>query len=343
MCRVAGLDVSVVMPVRDAADTLEMALSSVLQSRGVELELICIDDGSEDESGKLLDLAAAQEPRLRVLHTDARGIVSALNTGLDHAAAPLVARMDADDEMLPERLAAQAAYLAGHPEAALVGCQVECFRAGGLGEGYRLYGDWVNGLVKPDEIERQVFVECPIPHPTWMFRRDLIRGLGGYRDRDWPEDLDLLYRVLETGARLGKVPRVLHRWRDHPRRLSRVDSTYGREAFARVKAHFLPSLHPMPAAIVWGAGRTGRRFVRLLEAEGLPTRVMLDVNPRRIGTTWRGIPIFSPSQLRTRAAAWRGEGLWLLVAVASRGARQEIREHLRTLGFSEGEDFLVVA
>ena len=341
MCRVAGLDVSVVMPVRDAAGTLEAALSSVLQSRGVELELICIDDGSEDESGKLLDLAAAREPRLRVLHTGALGIVSALNTGLDRAAAPLVARMDADDEMLPERLVAQAAYLAGTPEVALVGCQVECFRAGGLGEGYRLYAEWVNGLVKPDEIERQVFIECPIPHPTWMFRRDLICGLGGYRD--WPEDLGLLYRVLETGALLGKIPRVLHRWRDHPRRLSRVDSAYGREAFARVKAHFLPLLHPMPAAIVWGAGRTGRRLVRLLEAEGLPTRALLDVNPRRIGTTWRGIPIFSPAQLRTRAAAWRGEGLWLLVAVASRGARQEIREQLRKLGFSEGEDFLVVA
>ncbi|MEE9280555.1 MAG: glycosyltransferase [Myxococcota bacterium] len=339
----ASPDVSVVMPVRDAAGTLEAAVDSVLSSRGIELELICVDDGSQDESRALLDRAAARDPRVRVTHGEPRGIVAALNTGLAQAEAPLVARMDADDAMLPERLAAQAAYLDQHPETALVGCQVECFRAGGLREGYRLYSDWVNGLVEPGEIERQMFVECPIPHPTWTFRRPAVDALGGYRDRGWPEDLDLLYRLLATGAGIAKVPRVLHRWRDHPGRLSRVDPSYGREAFARVKAHFLPLLRPMPAAIVWGAGRTGRRLVRLLEAEGLPTRALLDVNPRRIGTTWHGIPVFSPEQLRSRAKAWRDEGLRVLVAVASRGARQEIREHLDSLDLAEGRDFLMVA
>lgn len=339
----AGVDVSVVMPVRDAAGTLEAAVASVLSSRGIELELICIDDGSQDASGDLLDRAAARDRRVRVLHTGSHGIVAALNAGLDRAAASLVARMDADDEMLPERLAAQVAHLQGWPDVALVGCQVECFREDGLREGYRLYSEWVNQLIEPEEIEREVFVECPIPHPTWTFRRDPIRALGGYRDRGWPEDLDLLYRVLARGARLGKVPRVLHRWRDHPGRLSRVDSSYQREAFARVKARFLPVLHPMTAAIVWGAGRTGRRLVRLLEGEGLPTRALLDINPRRIGTTWRGIPIFSPDRLATRAAAWLGEGLRVLVAVASRGARQQIREELGKLGLVEGRDFLMVA
>ena len=336
-------DVSVVMPVRNAAETLESALASVLASRSVELELICIDDGSNDASGKLLDEAAARDQRLRVIHTPPRGIVPALNLGLERARAPLVARMDADDEVLPERLSAQAEHLERHPQHCLVGCQVECFRRGGLGEGYRIYAEWVNRLVEPEEIVRQVFVECPVPHPTWTFRRDVIRELGGYRELGWPEDLDLLYRILESGAGVGKLGQVLHRWRDHPRRVSRVSPVYGREAFARVKAHFLPRLHPMPAAVVWGAGRTGRRLVRLLQAEGVPTRALLDVNPRRIGTTWMGIPVFSPDRLTTRMASWRDEGLRLLVAVASRGARDEIRAQLHARSLREGEDFLVVA
>jgi glycosyltransferase involved in cell wall biosynthesis len=323
-------DVSVVMPVRNAAETLESALASVLASSSVELELICIDDGSDDASGKLLDEEAARDQRLRVIHTPPRGIVPALNLGLERARAPLVARMDADDEVLPERLSAQAEHLERHPQHCLVGCQVECFRRGGLGEG-------------SEEIERQVFVECPVPHPTWTFRRDVIRELGGYRELGWPEDLDLLYRILESGAGVGKLGQVLHRWRDHPRRVSRVSPVYGREAFARVKAHFLPRLHPMPAAVVWGAGRTGRRLVRLLQAEGVPTRALLDVNPRRIGTTWMGIPVFSPDRLTTRMASWRDEGLRLLVAVASRGARDEIRAQLHARSLREGEDFLVVA
>ncbi len=336
-------DVSVVMPVRNAAETLQASLDSVLASRGVELELICIDDGSEDASAKLLDETAARDRRLRVSHTPPGGIVPALNAGLARARAPLVARMDADDEMLPERLVAQVEYLGEHPRHCLVGCQVECFRRGGLGEGYRIYAEWVNSLVEPEEIARQVFVECPVPHPTWTFRRDVIHALGGYRERGWPEDLDLLYRILESGAGVGKLRRVLHRWRDHPTRMSRVSPAYQRDAFARVKAHFLPRLHPMPAAVVWGAGRTGRRLVRLLQAEGVPTRALLDVNPRRIGTTWMGIPVFSPERLTTRMDSWRKEGLRLLVAVASRGARDEIRANLHARELREGEDFLVVA
>lgn len=220
---------------------------------------------------------------------------------------------------------------------------MESFREGGLAPGWEIYTRWVNGLSSEAEIAREAFVECPVPHPTWMFRRDVVRALGGYRDEPWPEDLDLLYRLLERGARVGKLDAALHRWRDHPARLSRVDPRYGREAFARVKARYVARIHPMPAAVIWGAGRTGRRWVRLLEAEGLPTRALIDIRPERIGTRWRGIPILGPAALPAHVTAWRREGLRILSAVASRGARTEIRSELCSLGLTEGEDFLMVA
>ncbi len=334
---------SVVLPVRNGGEMLDAALRSVLASRDCPLELICVDDGSDDATPRILAAWRRRDPRLRTLRTGPRGIVPALNAGLEKARAPLVARMDADDEMHPERLALQRAFLDARPDVALVGCQVEPFRAGGLGAGYRIYGEWVNGLVTSEQIECEAFVECPIPHPTWMFRRDAVRSLGGYRQRPWPEDLDLLYLMLEAGHRVAKVPRVLHRWRDHAERLSRTDPRYRREAFARAKAHFLPRLHPMPAAVVWGAGRTGRRMVRLLQAEGLPTHALLDVNPARIGSDWRGIPILSPAELPARAPVWRRQGLRILGAVASRGARGDIRRELDAAGLREGRDFLMVA
>ncbi len=332
-----------ILPVRDGARTVDGAIRSVLASRGVELELICVDDGSTDRSPPILEDWARCDSRIRVLHTPPCGLVSALNTGIACARSRRIARMDADDEMHPERLAMQAALLDDDSALALVGCQVESFRAGGLAAGYRIYTEWVNALIAPAEIARAAFVECPVPHPTWMFRREVILALGGYQERPWPEDLDLLYRLLAAGYGVGKVPRVLHRWRDHPQRLSRVDPRYGREAFARVKAHYLQRVYPMPAAVVWGAGRTGRRLVRLLEREGLPTRALLDIHPSRIGTTWRGLPILSPERLSERAQAWTQEGLRILGAVASRGARGEIRQALVALGLKEGEDFLMVA
>ena len=99
----------------------------------------------------------------------------------------------------------------------------------------------------------------------------------------------------------------------------------------------------MPAAVVWGAGRTGRRWVRLLEAEGLETRALIDIHPGRIGGRWRGIPIHGPEQVASRAPGWRRAGLRILAAVASRGARGEIRRQLAALGLTEGDDFLMVA
>ncbi len=328
---------------RDGARTLDRAIHSVVASRDVELELVCVNDGSADTTPHILEGWARRDRRIRVLHTPPRGLVCALNAGLARARHARVARMDADDEMHPERLVAQAVFLDQNPELALVGCRVESFREGGLAAGYRIYTAWANSLLGADEIARAAFVECPVPHPTWMFRREVIQALGGYQDRPWPEDLDLLYRLLAAGHALGKVPRVLHRWRDHPQRLSRIDPRYGREAFSRVKAHYLRRIHPMSAAVVWGAGRTGRRLVRLLEGEGLPTRVLLDIHPSRIGTTWRGLPILSPDLLSERVRAWRQEGLRILGAVASRGARGEIRQALVALGLEEGEDFLMMA
>ncbi len=197
--------------------------ASVLESSAPDLELICIDDGPKDESSAILGSWADRDARVRVLTQPPLGIVAALNAGLSAARSPRVARMDADDEMHPERLARQAERLEQEPDLALVGCLVESFREGGLGAGYRIYTEWVNGLVSAEQIAREAFVECPVPHPTWMFRTDVVRALGGYCERGWPEDLDLLYRLMLAGERIGKVDAALHRWRDHETRLSRVD------------------------------------------------------------------------------------------------------------------------
>jgi hypothetical protein len=99
----------------------------------------------------------------------------------------------------------------------------------------------------------------------------------------------------------------------------------------------------MPGAVVWGAGKTGRRFVRLLAAEGVATRTLIDIRADRVGSCWRGIPIVAPESIPEHLPDWRASGLRVLGAVASRGARGEIRAILRDAGLREGSDFLMVA
>lgn len=339
----ASPDVSVLVPVRDAAATLSTALTSTLASVGPSFEVVCVDDGSSDDTPALLAQFARRDTRVRVLTRPARGIVSALQDALAAARGRLVARMDADDEMHPERLAEQTRLLDERPDVALASCLVESFRDGGLREGFRLYTDWLNGCVTHDEIAREAFVDSPVPHPTWMLRRATLECVGGWRDPGWAEDLDLFYRLLAHGARAAKVPRVLHRWRDHERRLTRTDARYGRVALARAKAHWLARLRPMSAAVLVGSGRTARRYARLLVAEGVATRALVTPCEPASARDWQGIPLVGPGALAARAAEWRRSGSVLLGAAAVRGARERIRGILCGLELVEGRDFLMLA
>src|SRR5207253_2330368 len=78
----------------------------------------------------------------------------------------------------------------------------------------------------PERVRADAFVECPIVHPTLMARADVLRALG-YRDLEWPEDYDLVLRMLAKGHRVGMVPRRLVGWRESPTRLWRRDRRYG--------------------------------------------------------------------------------------------------------------------
>jgi hypothetical protein len=210
---------------------------------------------------------------------------------------------------------------------------------GGVGEGYRVYERWLNGLVTHDDIMRERFVESPLAHPSVMFRRPAILALGGYRDRGWPEDYDLWLRAAERGLRFAKVDRVLLAWRDAGKRLSRTDPRYARDAFLRCKAHHLARgpLAGRGEVVIWGAGPTGRRLSRLLADESVTTTGFVDISPRLVGRTRRGAPVKAPADLGAPA------GRLLVVAVAARGARELIRHELRERGWNEGVDAFFAA
>ncbi len=332
--------VSVLLPVRDGGAHLEACLDSLAAQTLRDHELIAVDDGSCDGSGQRLEERARGEPRLRVRHTPARGLVSALQTALAEARAPFIARMDADDVAHPERLARQAARLEAEPRLDVLGCRVEAIAAAGqrAGEGMRAYVEWTNQLLDHESMDRERFVESPLVHPSVMLRAFPLRRLGAWRDLDGPEDYDLWLRAFDAGLRFAKLEEVLLQWRDSPPRLTRRDPRDAGERFLQTKlAALLRGPLAGRTAVVWGAGPIGKAWARALLAADRPPRAFVEVDPRKIGARIHGVPVVA---LRQAAEL---TGSVHLGAVGQRGARARLRAEAARLGLQEGQDFFAVA
>ncbi|MCB9602294.1 MAG: glycosyltransferase [Sandaracinus sp.] len=329
-------DVSVLLPYRNAARTIEAALTSVLADDSASIEVLAVDDGSTDDGPARV--AALADSRVRVSSSRGRGLVAALELARRHARAPYLARMDADDLTLRGRFGRQRDALNRRPELGAIGTEVEVFAdEGAPGEGMARYVAWMNGLTSPADHRRELFVESPLCHPSTMLRASAVEAVGGYRDGDFPEDYELWLRLDAAGHALAKIPEVFVRWRQHAGQTTFADPRYRPEAFRALKARYLaPKLHRRVRPLaVWGAGPVGRRTLRALEPHGVRAARFVDIDPKKIGRIARGIPILDPSGA--------DEAHFVIVAVGARGARELVREELVSRGRVEGMDFVCVA
>ena len=329
--------VSVLLPCRNAEDTLDAALTSLTSQTLESFEIIAVDDGSTDATRHLLVDWAKRDERVRLMRTPPLGIVAALNSAAMTARGELLARMDADDIAMPLRFERQVEFLERHPDKAACGTGIRYFPRSILRDGARCYETWINSVVTAEEIERDLFVECPLPHPTLMLRRPAFQQVGGYRNNRWPEDYDLLFRLWEAGLGLGKVPEKLLEWRESASRLSRVDPRYGVDAFRRCKVHFLRKRVAGRRVVLCGAGPVGKSFALALQSEGYTIAAFVDADPRKIGQTIHGAPVID----RNAIDGYRD--CYALAAVGSSTGRAEIRATLQAAGFREPEEFCAVA
>ena len=329
------------LPVRDAIATLGACLDSLAAQTLADHEVVAVDDGSRDGSGELLLARARLDPRLQVRRTSRRGLVSALSLSLAEARAPLVVRMDADDTSLAERLARQADRLERDLSVDVLGCRVRLTASPGEtpGEGMRAYVEWQNALLDHDAIFRDRFVESPLVHPSVAMRAETLRGLGGWRAFDGPEDYDLWLRAFDAGLRFAKLGETLVEWRDGTERLTRVDPRYAPERFLALKLEALargPLAGTRPA-VLWGAGPVGKAWARALRARGHGVAAFVEVDLHKIGGKLAGAPIVSVED------AGRLRGPLHLAAVGQRGARARIRAEAARLGLEDGKDLVAVA
>lgn len=220
-----GPEVDVLIPVRNAQDTVAQALASIQEQTLENISIVVVDDGSTDDTGEVLISIARTEPRLRIVSASGTGVVNALNTGLALCSAPLLARQDADDISHPHRLARQCRYMLDQPDCVALGANVRHIDAAGrdLGSESRVADP---SLADPFQVPSR---EPYIIHPLLMTRLSAVRAVGGYRHVWHAEDTDLYWRLQHQG-RLHNEDIVLADHRLHDRSVSNASVTNGRIA-----------------------------------------------------------------------------------------------------------------
>ncbi len=200
--------VSVVLPVYNGEKHLAPAIESILSQTYENFEIIIIDDGSIDRSREII--LGFSDPRIRYVKQDHRGLVAALNRGIELATGRFIARMDADDISLSSRIEEQVAFLREHPEIAVVSCFVERFYDN------KILPPWEadRKAVSSQELRKTLPWENCYAHPAAMFRVEILKEYR-YDETQTLEDWDLWLRLIADGHRLGKIPKVLYRYRIH--------------------------------------------------------------------------------------------------------------------------------
>lgn len=200
--------VSIILPVRNAEAYLAESLRSILDQSFVDFELLVID-ASTDKSPEIVN--SFRDDRIRFYHQSEKqgsGLVETLNQGIELSTGEYIARMDADDICLPERLERQAEFLDRNPNIGLVSSNIVFMSQA------KKFLRTSNQPSSHEEIANKLRVgRCPIYHPTVMARREILRAFGGYRTAfQRAEDFDLWLRMLdEVQFCILKEPLLLYR------------------------------------------------------------------------------------------------------------------------------------
>ena len=197
--------VSVVMPAYNAMPYIKEAVTSVLAQTFSSFEFLIVNDGSTDDTKVYID--SLNDPRIRVIHQTNQGIVTALNVGIREAKHDWIARMDADDVALPQRLQRQVEFLEWDPQYALIGCGW-----GYIGRnGRRMKATQKHKLTQPPYY--QPLIDQMILDQGMLFKKSAVIKVGGYRgignSSEGSEGIDLCLRLDEAGYHMTSIPDLL--------------------------------------------------------------------------------------------------------------------------------------
>ncbi|MBK9150748.1 MAG: glycosyltransferase [Saprospiraceae bacterium] len=330
--------ISVILPFHGEAPFADLAVHSIIDQTYHDWELILVSNNARHVPLQRLKKIMQNDSRIKLLHEPKQGIAHALNTGILEARGTYIARMDADDIAMPERLERQIVYLQNHRNTDVVSCRCTIPQTEHLpNEGYRYFVAWQNRLISHEDHFNARFVESPLAHPSVMFRKKLIDEFGYYSTENIPEDYELWLRWMHQGVRFYKIPEYLLQWNDLPERLSRTHPNYSKAAFWKVKSLYLAKwflqsgIANQRKTIICGSSVSIRKKAKDLITHGMDIYGCTDVKKRNL-TDFRFIDyrdITDP------------EMYCLINLIEKREAGNAIVEYYSKSGFVNGKDIIL--
>jgi glycosyltransferase involved in cell wall biosynthesis len=216
------LSCSIILPVYNAEQFLFDCIESILNQTFTDFELIIINDGSKDRSHSIINFFQQLDKRIKVFHVENSGIVAALNLALNNCKNDLIARIDADDIMQPDRLQRQINFLQDNADIALVGSWVKLI---GTNAGVYKY------FTTHAKIERSLRYSegSGFAHPAVMINRKLITKLYYSDTLMHVEDIDLWMRLLQQNLKFANIPVCLTYYRIHTNNISKINQKTQKE------------------------------------------------------------------------------------------------------------------
>ena len=203
--------ISVVLTAFNDERWLQAAVDSVLAQTYTDFELLLIDDGSQDATLAIMRAYEARDPRIRVFTHANRGVARSRNIATCHCRGKWIAVMDADDEMLPNRLERQLAFVNEHPQLAVTSCLAYL-----ISEEGEVIGQTTSDLLTEADFRRYVADRTwfRITHSGTLMRKAVVEQVGGYREQlRYMPDSDLWYRISEIDGLILVQPERLMRLR----------------------------------------------------------------------------------------------------------------------------------
>lgn len=229
--------ISLIMSVYNGEDYLSEAIDSVVNQSFTDWELIVINDCSTDSTSEILSRYEAQDSRIKV-HTNEVNLrlPSSLNKALTLAKGKYVARMDADDICMPNRLQMQYDFMESHTDVDLSSCRFMTLKNGVISSG------GCGGKSDAESIKALLLVTNPILHPGIIAKRDVISALGYDKNFTCTEDMELWTRFILEGKKVEILSEYLMIYRLHDKQITETTLDKQKKEVVLIQKNYLSEL-----------------------------------------------------------------------------------------------------